>query len=131
MEIGYTDTMKIVYRAANLIEANLVKGLLESEGIHAVASGDYLQGGMGEIPATGLNTVLVNTDDYTKAKNILKNYEAGEFAVQDPDPLFVEQDLEEETYQPFFTPIRIQKTVEIIIIASGFIIAALLFTYFI
>ena len=36
--------MQIVYRAANIIDANLVKGVLEQAGIPAFVSGEYLTG---------------------------------------------------------------------------------------
>lgn len=75
--------MKIVYRAKDLIESNLITGLLESEGIRAVTGGDYLQGGMGEIPASGLNTVLVDDEDYQRAKQIVQAYEEGHYQLSE------------------------------------------------
>ena len=55
--------MKIIYRAENIIDANLIKGLLEHEGIQAFVGGSYLQGGVGELPASGLVNVSVADED--------------------------------------------------------------------
>ena len=63
--------MIVVYNAANSIEAYLIKNLLEQQEISAYVFGDYLQGGVGEIPAIGLVTVNVSDSDYAKAKEIV------------------------------------------------------------
>lgn len=67
--------MKIVYRAENIIDANLVKGLLEREGIQAFVNGSYLQGGVGELPATGLVHVSVADGDFEVARTVVDRYE--------------------------------------------------------
>ena len=63
--------MIVVYNAANSIEAYLIKNLLEQQEISAYVFGDYLQGGVGEIPAIGLVSVNVSDSDYAKAKEIV------------------------------------------------------------
>lgn len=63
--------MITVYNAANSIEAHLIKNLLEQQEIPAYVFGDYLQGGVGEIPAIGLVTVNVSNSDYAKAKEFV------------------------------------------------------------
>ncbi|MES2500640.1 MAG: DUF2007 domain-containing protein [Pseudomonadota bacterium] len=65
------DKMIVIYNASNSIEAHLIKNLLEQQEIPAYVFGDYLQGGVGEIPAIGLVTVNVSDLDYTKAKEVL------------------------------------------------------------
>ena len=68
--------MIVIYNAANSIEAFLIKNLLEQQEISAYVFGDYLQGGVGEIPAIGLVTVNVSDSDYTKAKEIVDAWDA-------------------------------------------------------
>lgn len=66
----------VVYHASNSIEAYLIKNLLGQQEILAYVFGDYLQGGVGEIPAIGLVTVNVSDSDYTRAKEIVDEWDA-------------------------------------------------------
>lgn len=59
--------MKIVYRAENIIDANLVKGNLAAEGIPAYVSGEYLTGAVGELPVWNLVSVMVADCDMERA----------------------------------------------------------------
>ena len=68
--------MMVAYNASNSIEAYLIKNLLEQQEIAAYIFGDYLQGGVGEIPAIGLVTVNVSDSDYTRAKEIVDEWDA-------------------------------------------------------
>ena len=68
--------MMVVYHATNSIEAYLIKNLLEQQEIPAYVFGDYLQGGVGEIPAIGLVTVNVSDSDFTRAKEIVDEWDA-------------------------------------------------------
>ena len=54
----------------------MIKNLLEQQEIPAYVFGDYLQGGVGEIPAIGLVTVNVSDSDYTRAKEIVDEWDA-------------------------------------------------------
>ena len=64
-----------VYRAANITEAHIVKGLLEANGIDAYVDGFYLQGGIGELATMDFVSVSVEDDDETVAREIIKEYE--------------------------------------------------------
>lgn len=66
--------MRTVYRAENIIDANLVKGILENAGIRAFINGSYLQGGIGELPASGLISVAVSDSDYTEADRLVSEF---------------------------------------------------------
>ncbi|MDH5183070.1 MAG: DUF2007 domain-containing protein [Gammaproteobacteria bacterium] len=77
--------MVIVYEAANTFEANLLKGLLEQQGIEVTIAGEYLQGGIGELPVAGLVTLSVEEIDLLAAQKIIKDYEAGVYALEDED----------------------------------------------
>ncbi len=73
--------MKILYDANNGIEANLLKSILEQEGITVYISGEYLQGGMGELPVMGLVSLMVADEDLARAKKIVRDWEGGAFAL--------------------------------------------------
>ncbi len=59
--------MKIVYRAENIVDANLVKAALEAEGIRAFVAGESLIGAVGELPARDLLHVMVANIDVERA----------------------------------------------------------------
>ena len=67
--------MRIVYRAGDITEAEIVKGMLLSNDIEAHVSGFYLQGGIGEMAPTDLAIVHVSDEDYEEARKILREYE--------------------------------------------------------
>ena len=69
--------MIIVYNAKDIIEAQLVAGLLESKGIETYVGGQYLQGGIGELAAMDFATISVDESDIDKARRIIDEYEAG------------------------------------------------------
>lgn len=62
--------MKIIYRAENIIDANLLKNALEFDGIRAFISGEYLTGAVGELPAWNLVAVMVAEQDVERATTI-------------------------------------------------------------
>lgn len=51
--------MHTVYHANTLIDAHLVKDRLEQEGIPAFIAGEYLTGGVGQLPARDIISVAV------------------------------------------------------------------------
>ncbi|HEX7031348.1 MAG TPA: DUF2007 domain-containing protein [Gammaproteobacteria bacterium] len=69
--------MKTVYIAEHSIDAHLVRGLLESHGIGAIVIGDYLQGGIGELPAFGIVEVRVAERDMNDARRIIETFRTG------------------------------------------------------
>ncbi|MGA8278886.1 MAG: DUF2007 domain-containing protein [Rhodanobacteraceae bacterium] len=62
--------MQIVYRAENIIDAHLVKNALAQEGIPAYVSGEYLTGGVGQLPASDFVAVMVAKVDVERAQVI-------------------------------------------------------------
>lgn len=68
--------MKIIYRAENIIDANLVKAALADAGIQAFVSGEYLTGGVGQLPALDLVTVMVAETDIERAAPIAEGIDA-------------------------------------------------------
>jgi len=68
--------VKIIYRAENIIDANLVKAALADAGIQAFVSGEYLTGGVGQLPALDLVTVMVAETDIERAAPIAEGIDA-------------------------------------------------------
>ena len=67
--------MTKVYSAQNAVDAHIIKGLLEQQGISARVNGEYLQGGIGELPPMGLITVSVAEENYEQALKLVLEYE--------------------------------------------------------
>jgi hypothetical protein len=69
--------MVIVYSASNGFNAHIIKGLLEQFNIPAYIHGEYLQGGVGELPSTAnLVKVLVDDINQNEADTIIKQWES-------------------------------------------------------
>ncbi len=69
--------MKLVYRAANLVDAQLVSDVLVAEGIRTEVTGGYLSGAIGELPPSDVIGVRVHDDgDAERAKALIHDYEA-------------------------------------------------------
>jgi hypothetical protein len=82
--------MKIIYRAESLIDANLVKLALADAGIRAFVSGEQLTGGVGQLPAMDLVTVMVANPDVERSLGIAADIDArlsrGELDATAADP---------------------------------------------
>ncbi|WP_026971949.1 DUF2007 domain-containing protein [Aliagarivorans marinus] len=65
-----------IYNAANMLEANLLKGLLETHGIAVLLKGDGLVAAVGELPTSALEVSLwVKAFQQDYAKELLNDYE--------------------------------------------------------
>jgi hypothetical protein len=64
--------MRIIYRAQNLIDAHLVKDALEGAEVPAFISGEYLTGGVGQLPALDYIAVLVPESSVDVAESIVR-----------------------------------------------------------
>jgi hypothetical protein len=64
--------VKIIYRAENIIDANLVKAALEQADVVAFISGEYLTGAVGPLLAWDLVTVMVAETDVERAAPIVE-----------------------------------------------------------
>lgn len=64
--------MRIVYRAQNLIDAHLVKDALENAEVPAFIAGEYLTGGVGQLPAMDYVAVLVPDSSIDIAESIVR-----------------------------------------------------------
>ena len=68
--------MHTIYRAENLIDAHLVKDALEAQGIPAFIAGEYLAGGVGQLPAMDFMAVMVPESSLPEASAIVRGVEA-------------------------------------------------------
>lgn len=70
--------MKTVYEAAETIEAHMILNLLTQAGISGNIAGEFLQSGVGELPASGLIKVQVEEEDFLEASEIIADWESKE-----------------------------------------------------
>lgn len=68
--------MRVVYEAENIIDAHLVKGLLEQQGIPAFVKGEYLTGAIGDLPTMGLVAVCVPESKYPEAETVVRSLDS-------------------------------------------------------
>ncbi|HJR72772.1 MAG TPA: DUF2007 domain-containing protein [Luteimonas sp.] len=66
-----------IYDAANSTDAHLMKNLLEQAGIASYIRGEYLQGGLGDLPVNGMVQVCVAESDAERARSVVADWKAG------------------------------------------------------
>lgn len=74
-----------VFRCSDYIQAQLLVGLLKQHNIGAFLQGALLQGGLGELPAMGHLSILVDDLDRIAAERIIAAYERGDLEIDDED----------------------------------------------
>jgi len=70
--------MQRIYEPENLLEAELLLGMLASEGIVAHVQGRDLVGAVGELPACGLLALVVADEDAERARLLIGAYNAAQ-----------------------------------------------------
>lgn len=70
--------MRVVYEAAHLIDAHLVKHALEDAGIPVFLRGESLLGGIGELPLFGVVAVCVPESAWAQADACVRALGLGE-----------------------------------------------------
>lgn len=69
--------MGLIYRAANLIEAQLIVDELQAGGMQARVTGTYLSGAIGELPPSEIIGVWLLEDRHSiRARQIIEEFEA-------------------------------------------------------
>jgi hypothetical protein len=68
--------MQKIYEPENLLEGELLQGMLASEGIKARLTGRDLLGGMGELPMSGLLAIVVDDQQVERARALITAYNA-------------------------------------------------------
>lgn len=74
-----------VYRGSDYFEAQLLKGLMEQDGLQVFLHGAALQGGLGEVPAIGQLSITVNDADEGVAREIIQAFERGDYSLQEDE----------------------------------------------
>ena len=83
--------MKTIYRAADILEAHIVCGMLNAEGIEAEVAGFYQQGAVGQLaPQDFARVMLIDERDADRAERVIAAYEARE-----PEPVSDEPESEQ------------------------------------
>lgn len=67
--------MQRIHEPVDLIEAQMLLGMLHSEGIVAYLQGADLMGGMGELPALGLLGLMVADEHAQYARELISGYQ--------------------------------------------------------
>lgn len=70
--------METVFEASTGVEAHMILHLLEQGGIEGRVDGEYLQGGVGELPAAGNIRVVVESQHATTARRIIAEWESNQ-----------------------------------------------------
>jgi hypothetical protein len=78
--------MKSVYETSTGLDAHMILNLLEVRGIGGRIEGEYLQGGIGELPAMGMVRVLVAEENYPEARQIISEWESIQPPGEVPQP---------------------------------------------
>jgi hypothetical protein len=78
--------MKVVYEAANLIDAHLVRHALEAVEIPVFLRGEQLLGGIGELPLFGVIAVCVPDVAWPEARDVVDALALGEAPGESSEP---------------------------------------------
>lgn len=70
--------MQRIYEPQDLLEAELLLGMLASEGIDAHLTGQHLIGAIGELPVCGLLGLLVEDRQAERAQGLIAAYNAAQ-----------------------------------------------------
>lgn len=68
--------MQRIYEPLDLLEGEMLLGMLASEGVAAHLAGQHLLGAIGELPALGLLGLLVEDRDAERARRLIDAYNA-------------------------------------------------------
>lgn len=98
--------MQIVYRAANLSDAHLLRQLMEAEGIPAFVQGEFLQGAVGELPANTEVFVHVPDAHVEAARAVVEDWDNSEPVGLEDDGLDADDPADATSMQPRATAVR-------------------------
>ena len=72
-----------IHEPADLMEAQMLMSMLNSEGIAVYLQGADLVGGMGELPAMGLLGLMVDDEHVQHARELIASYQQAVPIVED------------------------------------------------
>lgn len=70
--------MQRIYEPRDLLEAEMLRGMLAAEGIEAYLTGRHLIGAVGELPAAGLLGLMVADEHAERARELIAEYNGAE-----------------------------------------------------
>ncbi|CAD5106861.1 putative signal transducing protein [Zestomonas carbonaria] len=70
--------MQRIYDPQDLLEAEMLRNMLASEGIEAHLTGGHLLGAIGEVPVHGLLGLLVENHQAEQARQLIAAYNAAQ-----------------------------------------------------
>ncbi|TRX75436.1 putative signal transducing protein [Pseudomonas mangiferae] len=70
--------MRRIYEPRDLLEAQMLLGMLASEGVDAHLTGGHLLGAVGELPIGGLLGLLVPDEEADRARQLIQAYNAAQ-----------------------------------------------------
>ncbi|AHL74458.1 hypothetical protein CH92_04885 [Stutzerimonas stutzeri] len=70
--------MQRVYEPRDLLEAEMLRGMLTAEGVEVFLSGRHLIGAVGELPAAGLLGLMVDDEQAERARQLIAEYNGAE-----------------------------------------------------
>ncbi|EQM81517.1 DUF2007 domain-containing protein [Stutzerimonas stutzeri] len=70
--------MQRIYEPRDLLEAEMLRGMLAAEGIEAYLTGRHLIGAVGELPAAGLLGLMVADEQAGRARELIAEYNGAE-----------------------------------------------------
>ncbi len=70
--------MQLIFQGQNILEAHIISGLLTANGLDNHVAGHYLQGAVGDLPASDFAHVFLHDEaDRALAEQLIADYEAG------------------------------------------------------
>ncbi len=70
--------MQRIYDPRDLLEAEMLRGMLAAEGIEVFLSGRHLIGAVGELPVVGLLGLMVADEQAERARQLIAAYNGAE-----------------------------------------------------
>lgn len=70
--------METIFEASTGVEAHMILHLLDQSGIKGRVDGEFLQGGVGELPPAGNVRVVVAPEDVTAARQVIAEWESNQ-----------------------------------------------------
>lgn len=70
--------MQRIYEPRDLLEAEMLRGMLIAEGIEAYLTGRHLIGAVGELPVSGLLGLMVADEQAERARQLIAEYNGAE-----------------------------------------------------
>ena len=105
-----------IYEASNGLEAKLILDLLQQAQLSARIDGEYLQGGIGDIQASGLVRVMISESDFKQGKLLISQWENNEFAITEDENLENSNHYQEPEANSFASNVSTEKMLNYLVV---------------